>query len=70
MKLINVSTYSKGTKILPCPFCGDANEIYLEEYEHGAGLRWRILCTNCMAGIDRGYDQTPHPLVELWNRRK
>ena len=26
--------------------------------------------TEDMAGIDRGYDQTPHGLIGVWNRRK
>ena len=57
--------------ILPCPFCGETEEIYLEEYEHGetTGTRWRIVCTSCMAQIDRGTDQNPGKLCELWNRR-
>ena len=57
--------------LLPCPFCGEAEEIYLEQYNHGekTGKRWRIVCTSCMAQIDRGIDQTPGILVELWNTR-
>lgn len=57
-------------EVKACPFCGEKNEIYLEEYEHEAGLRWRIVCANCMAGIDRGYVQQPYELVNAWNKRQ
>lgn len=57
------------TEVAPCPFCGEKEEIYLEEYEHKAGKRWRITCCNCMANIDRGYDQAPFTLLEIWNKR-
>ena len=33
----------KGREVKPCPFCGEAEEIYFEEYLHAAGKRWRIL---------------------------
>lgn len=56
-------------KIKPCPFCGESEEILVEEYTHRVGPRWRIFCYNCMAGIDRGWDQSPYPLIELWNTR-
>ena len=64
-------------QILPCPFCGETDEIYLENYvcgtgssyPEGVGERWRIVCTSCMAQIDRGYDQSPGVLCELWNKR-
>lgn len=66
MKFIKANTRSN---ILQCPFCGEKEEIYLEEYEIKCGSRWRILCTNCMCAIDRGYDQHPNILIELWNKR-
>lgn len=56
-------------KLLLCPFCG-GEDIYLEKYEHQVGERWRIFCTNCMAQIDRGYDQTKGGVIEAWNTRK
>lgn len=56
-------------KVKSCPFCGESENIYLEEYETKVGNRWRILCGKCMGGIDRGYDQTPHSLIDAWNKR-
>lgn len=53
-----------------CFFCGESEEIFLEQYEHTAGKRWRIVCCSCMAQIDRGHDQTPGILIDLWNARK
>lgn len=47
----------------------ESEEIAVEGYTTEAGLRWRIVCCNCMAGIDRGWDQSPYPLIELWNTR-
>ena len=70
MQFIKAKNYRKETNILPCPFCGEVEEIYLEEYEHKAGSRWRICCVSCMAQIDRGHDQTPSILIDLWNKRK
>ena len=29
----------------------------------------KIYCCNCMSGIDRGYDQSPHGLIDAWNKR-
>lgn len=66
MKFIKAN---KNTDITPCPFCGEKEEIYLEEYDTVSGARWRIVCCNCMANIDRGYDQEKSYLVELWNKR-
>jgi len=70
MKIVKVKEFRNDMSALPCPFCGETEEIYFEEYETKVGERWRIVCAKCMANIDRGYDQTPHPLVELWNKRK
>lgn len=69
-QLIKANKLYKGVKIKQCPFCGESEEIYLEEYETKVGNRWRLFCANCMAGIDRGYDQTAHALIEAWNKRK
>lgn len=69
MGFIKVNTYRKNISVKPCPFCGEKEEIFFEEYKHKAGVRWRILCTSCMAHIDRGYDQTPLPLLDAWNKR-
>lgn len=64
--------FIKATKkrtILPCPFCGEKEEIYLWEYDTPNGNRWRIVCCSCMAQIDRGYDQVWGELIDLWNKR-
>ena len=69
MKFIKANELYNAIEVKSCPFCGEKEEIFLEEYDHKAGLRWRIVCSNCMASIDRGYDQTPQPLIEAWNKR-
>lgn len=69
MQFIKAKNLAKHIEIKPCPFCGEAEKIAVEEYTTKAGLRWRIFCCNCMAGIDRGYDQEPYPLINLWNTR-
>lgn len=58
-------------ELKPCPFCGEERELYFEQYQHSADeLRWRVVCSRCMAQIDRGFDQTTAGLVEAWNRRR
>ena len=52
----------------PCPFCGNEEPVYLQ-YNHAAGLRWMVLCTDCMASIDPGWARSRHRVAELWNRR-
>lgn len=52
----------------PCPFCGGTN-LYVDGYEHGAGLRWRVLCLDCMATVDPGTIQQKYRAIEAWNRR-
>lgn len=69
MEFIKAKNYRKETNIKMCPFCGENEEIYLQQYEHAAGNRWRIVCASCMAQIDRGHDQTPSALIDLWNKR-
>lgn len=69
MNIIKANKLHKDIKIKSCPFCGESDDIVLEEYEHTSGKRWKIYCCNCMAGIDRGYDQTPHGLIDVWNKR-
>lgn len=69
MTFIKAKNLTNHTKIIPCPFCGESEEIAVEGYTTEAGLRWRIVCCNCMAGIDRGWDQSPYPPIELWNTR-
>ena len=57
-----------GNDLKPCPFCGSTN-IYYEKYEHSAGMRWRIVCAECMAGIDPGTAQQRMTLKDAWNKR-
>ena len=52
----------------PCPFCG-GKEIVFEQYQHDAGIRWKIWCTGCMATIDPGWAQQPITVLDKWNRR-
>lgn len=52
----------------PCPFCGN-KEIIIDKYDHKAGKRFRIFCTNCMAMIDPGYAQEKYTVIEMWNKR-
>lgn len=52
----------------PCPFCGGKN-IYIDEYDHGAGKRWRVVCLDCMATVDDGCVQQKYRAIEAWNRR-
>lgn len=55
-------------KLKPCPFCGCEN-IYIDGYKHGAGLRWRVMCLDCMGMVDPGTIQQKYRAIELWNRR-
>lgn len=57
-----------GNELLPCPFCG-SEEIVFMEYEHGAGLRWKVFCCGCAAGVDPGWAQQPSAVAQIWNRR-
>lgn len=52
----------------PCPFCG-YNKVYLDEYRHEAGVRFRVVCPECMAMVDPGYFQSAGRAIEAWNRR-
>ena len=52
----------------PCPFCG-GTDIYIDGYQHGAGMRWRVVCLDCMATVDPGYIQQKYRAIEAWNRR-
>ena len=55
-------------KLLPCPFCGGTN-LYTDGYQHSAGLRWRVVCIDCMATVDDGTQQQKYRAIEAWNRR-
>ena len=67
VKIINPKKGSD-LELLPCPFCG-SKEIIYEQYQHAAGLRWRVFCCGCAAGVDPGYAQQPHQVMEKWNKR-
>ena len=69
VRVIKAKKLCESVEVKPCPFCGESENIVLEEYEAKIGTRWRILCGNCMGGIDRGYDQTPYSLIGAWNKR-
>ena len=69
MNIIKANKLYKDIEVKSCPFCGESENIVLEEYEHAAGKRWKIYCCNCIAGIDRGYDQSPHGLIDAGNKR-
>lgn len=52
----------------PCPFCGGRDVAY-EEYATPVGPRWRVVCFDCMAGIDPGWAQARSAVQSMWNRR-
>lgn len=59
-----------GNELLPCPFCGSEEVVFIQ-YQHANGwLRWKVFCCGCTASIDPGYAQMPHIVTELWNRRQ
>jgi Lar family restriction alleviation protein len=59
----------KPVELKPCPFCGGTN-IYADHYNHTAGLRWRVVCLNCMAMVDPGWFQQKYMAIDAWNRRR
>lgn len=52
--------------LLPCPFCGEANHIYLGYRWPGGGEPYQVDCVGC--GIEfeprKGMD-----VIAAWNRR-
>lgn len=53
-------------KLLPCPHCGEANELYPAYRDMGYGKPYAIDCLGC------GADFTPREgfdVIALWNRR-
>lgn len=65
-----VDTFPPLFEVKHCPFCGaDREHIIAEQYEHGAGLRWRVMCLNCCAMMDKGYCQTKWQALDSWNER-
>ena len=61
-------TTGSGLELKPCPFCGCEEIVYMQ-YRHIAGLRWKVFCCGCSAGIDNGYSQEKHQIQAVWNKR-
>ena len=59
---------NENDSLLPCPFCG-SNEVVYIQYEHVAGLRWKVMCCGCVAQIDPGYAQEKGVVRGMWNKR-
>lgn len=57
-----------GNELKSCPFCG-SDEVVFVQYKHAAGLRWRVFCCGCSAGIDPGFAQDPNRVADIWNKR-
>ena len=56
-------------KLKECPFCGNDESVTIEEYDTPAGDRYRVVCQNCMAVMDKGYCSTAAYAAKAWNRR-
>lgn len=52
----------------PCPFCSSKEIVFLS-YKTKTGLRWKVMCLDCMASIDPGWVQEMGYLWGMWNRR-
>jgi Lar family restriction alleviation protein len=53
-------------KLKPCPFCGEAEELYPAHYGMGGGKPYAIDCLGC------GFDFVPREHIDVitaWNRR-
>lgn len=57
-----------GLELKPCPFCG-CSLVGYEQYNTVVGLRWRVVCFGCMAGIDTGCAMQKCDVAAAWNRR-
>lgn len=68
IKEIRKPAEGSGLELKPCPFCGSSEVVYMQ-YEHAAGLRWKVVCCGCAARIDPGYAQQQHQVMDMWNRR-
>lgn len=63
-----VKPINENDALLPCPFCGCEEVVYMQ-YKHDAGMRWKVFCCGCAAQIDPGYAQEKGVVRELWNKR-
>lgn len=66
MTLTRNTPSPEGKSLLPCPFCGEVEELYQALRGMGGGKPYAIDCLGC--GIDfvprEGFD-----VVAAWNRR-
>ena len=53
-----------------CPFCGGKDNVKVFEYEREVGVRYSVVCLDCMAELDLGYAQQPSTAINAWNKRK
>lgn len=54
-------------KPLPCPYCGEPEQIFVHPMETRAGVLRFVTCIVCDC---RGpYDHTPEEAIAAWNRR-
>ena len=67
-KEIYVPPHGSDLTLLPCPFCGSTEVVYMK-YDHVAGERWAVVCTGCVAEIDPGWAQEKGIVKEMWNKR-
>ena len=51
----------------PCPFCGEAPELLIDEITEGE-RRYLLHCENCDGMIERWFDNAGDS-VTAWNRR-
>lgn len=68
MKEQFIKPKNENDSLLPCPFCG-SNEVVYIEYDSVVGLRWKIMCFGCVAQIDPGYAQDRFVVRDMWNKR-
>ena len=61
--------FKNAPNALPCPFCG-SDKIVTYKYKHPAGIRYAIMCIECVATIDPGWIQHPNVVFGFWNKRK
>ena len=54
---------------LPCPFCGNHDNIWALTYETPVGRRWYVNHITCGAIKDQGYYQTWQQALGGWNTR-